>query len=160
MNQDLKHDIDVALRRVPTGMFVICAEHEDRRTAMLASWVQQVCNEPPMISLAVGKGTAIMPLISESRQFGLCQLGEDDRLMMRKFSKDPDPDEDPFLSYELLNDTTLSLPLLKNTLAQFECTLVCHMDVEGDHDLFIGQIRNAARREGNPYIHLPSDTSK
>jgi len=154
MDQPTKQAVSSALSRVPGGLFVICAAHEDRRSAMLTSWVQQVCFEPAMISVAVGKGQPVMPLISESRQFGLCQLSDDDRVLMRKFRKPSDPDEDPFLGFEMVRETALELPLLKNTLCQIECSLVCHMDVEGDHDLFIGQVHNGFVNSGEPYIHI------
>jgi flavin reductase (DIM6/NTAB) family NADH-FMN oxidoreductase RutF len=154
MSQTAKQTIDATLSRVPSGLFVICAAHEDRRAARLTSWVQQVCYEPPMISVALGKGQPVMPLISESRQFGLCQLGADDRVMMRKFATPSEADEDPFLGFDLVQETALDVPLLKNTLAQIECTLVCHVDVEGDHDLFIGQVQNTVCHKGEPHVHI------
>jgi flavin reductase (DIM6/NTAB) family NADH-FMN oxidoreductase RutF len=138
-------------------MFVLCAQHEDRRSGVLSGWVQQVCFEPPMLSVAVAKGQPIMPLISESRQFGLCQLGENHRMLMRKFRSGDEIDEDPFLGFELEPNPVLGLPLLKNSLSQLECTLVCHMDVEGDHDLFVGQIEGGACQGGKPYVHIRDD---
>jgi len=157
MDQAVKQEVDEALSRIPGGMFVLCAQHEERRSGVLSSWVQQVCFEPPMISVAVAKGEPIMPLISESRQFGLCQLGEDERVFMRKFKSRADFDEDPFLGFEMLPEPMLGLPLLKYTLSQIECSLVCHMDVEGDHDLFVGQIHYGTCRAGRPHVHIPGD---
>ena len=68
---------------------------------MLCSWVQQVCFAPPMVSVSVAKGRAIMPLISESRQFALCQVGKDDSMLVRKFGNQPDLGDDPFLGQQL-----------------------------------------------------------
>src|SRR5690606_36146938 len=99
-----KQRIGAAIGRIPSGLFVLTAQHEDRRTGMLASWVQQVCFEPPMISVAVQKGRAIMPLISESRRFGLCQLPEKEKVITRKFAAGIEPGEDPFLGFELVHD--------------------------------------------------------
>lgn len=150
--------IGEALAMIPTGLFILTAEHEERRMGMLASFVQQVCFEPPMVSIAVGKGRAIMPLISESRQFGLCQLGEQDKLILRKFSAAPPPGEDPFLGFELIEGKLANLPLLANCIGYLECELTCHMDVEGDHDLFVGTVRNGAcdtkRRKSKPQVRL------
>ena len=130
------------------------ARHEDRRTGMLASWVQQVCFKPPMVSVSVAKGRGIMPLLSESRQFGLCQLPEDDRVFLRKFAKGLDPSEDPFLGFDLIEDTVLGVPLLAGCVSYLECELTCHMDVEGDHDLFVGKVHAGRMGEGKPFIHL------
>ena len=72
----------------------------------------------------------------------------------RKFSRRSEADEDPFLGFDLVGGARLDVPLLANTLAYFECGVVCHMDVEGDHDLFVGQIKSAGCSNGKPYIHL------
>jgi len=156
MDQQTKQTVGAALQRVAGGLFVLTAQHEERRGGVLTYWLQQVCHEPPMLSVAVGKGDPIMPLISESGQFGVCQLAHDDRVMPRKFRWEAELEEDPFLGFELVRETTLDVPLLKNTLACFECSLVCHMDVEGDHDLFVGHIRNAQCHKGEPYVYVPA----
>lgn len=144
-----------ALGRIPSGLFVLTAEHEDRRAGMLVSWVQQMCFQPPMLSVAVGKGRPIMPLISESRRFGLCQLGDDDKLLMRKFAGGVELDEDPFLGLELVHGGGVEVPVLANAMAYMECVLACHLDVEGDHDLFVGQIVGGKlNRAVDPKIHI------
>ena len=62
--------------RLPSGMFVLTAASGEKRTGIIVSFVQQACINPPMVTVAIRKGRPIMPLISESRQFGLCQLAE------------------------------------------------------------------------------------
>lgn len=146
--------IAAALGVVPTGAFVLTAQHEDRRAGMLVQWVQRVCESPPMISVAVAKGKAIMPLLSESRKFALCQLGENDRLLKRKFAQDSEPGDDPFLGFELRKSKLGNVPIMKDALAYFECELSCHMDVEGDHDLFVGLIHAAGREPGRPQVRF------
>ena len=71
--------VSPALANLPGGLWVLTSYHEDRRSGMLVCFVQQVCFEPAMVSVAIAKGQAIMPLISESRRFALCQIGEEDR---------------------------------------------------------------------------------
>lgn len=154
MDEVKQQGIATALGRIPSGLFIMTAAHEDRRTGMLASWVQQACFQPPMVTVAVSKGRPIMPLISESRQFGLCQLPENDRLFMRKFASGFDPGEDPFLGFELIEDAELGAPLLAGCIGYMECELACHMDVEGDHDLFVGKIIAGQSNGGQPHIHL------
>jgi flavin reductase (DIM6/NTAB) family NADH-FMN oxidoreductase RutF len=107
-----------------------------------------------MVSVAVAKGRPIMPLISESRRFGLCQLPENERIIMRKFAGGTDQNEDPFLGFEMVPDTIAGVPILARTLAYLECELTCHMDVEGDHDLFVGAVRAGNYLGGNPQVHL------
>jgi hypothetical protein len=45
-----------ALGRIPSGLFILTARFEDQSTGMLASWVQQVSFDPPLVSVAVKKG--------------------------------------------------------------------------------------------------------
>ena len=146
--------IGMAMGRIPSGLFVLTAQHEERRLGMLTSWVQQVCFEPPMITVAVAKGRRIIPLISDSRQFGLCQLAADDRVMMRKFGTVMDAAEDPFLGFELIQGHRVKVPLLSQAMAYLECELAYHMDVEGDHDLFVGRVVAGGRHGGRPHIHV------
>ncbi|MEE9405034.1 MAG: flavin reductase family protein [Algisphaera sp.] len=137
---ELMHAIRKSLNKIPNGLFVLTAEHEDRRGGMVVSWVQQVCDSPPMVSVAIEKGKAIMPLISESRKFALCQLSDNDRLMQRKFAQDSEINEDPFLGFSLRESVQGKVPIMTDSMAWLECHLSCHMDVEGDHDLFVGAI--------------------
>ncbi len=148
-DQATRAAIASALGRIPTGVFVLTAEHEERRAGMLVSWVQQVCVTPAMVSVAVAKGKSIMPLISESRRFGLCQLAEDDRLMHRKFAHDSEVGDDPFLGFEL---RPAGVPIMADAMSYLECELSCHMDVEGDHDLFVGVVRDGGAKDGKPRI--------
>jgi len=147
-----------ALGKVPSGLFILTARYEDKTAGMLASWVQQVCFEPPMVSVAIAKGRSIMPLISGSRKFGLCQLRADEKVILRKFSaEDGDPSEDPFLGFEMAPDTELSVPILAQSLSHLECVVACHIDVEGDYDLFVGRVVAGRCGQGDPWIHVRDD---
>lgn len=154
MDQTMRQRVGQAMGRIPSGLFVLTARNEDRRMGILASWVQQVSFEPPMISIAVAKGRPIMPLISDSKRFGLCQLPQGEKIYMRKFASQTDPQDDPFLGFELCDETVTNVPILANVLGYFECDLVCHLDVEADHDLFVGQVRAGNFITGKPHVHL------
>jgi len=154
MNESMLESIGTALGRIPSGLFVLTAKNEHLRTGMLTSWVQQVSFQPPMVSVAVAKGRYIMPLISESRRFGLCQLPQGEKIIMRKFASGCSPTEDPFLGFEMVNHTVTDVPILANVLSYLECDLTCHMDVEGDHDIFVGTIRGGDLFKGEPHVHL------
>jgi len=154
LDESTKERVGKALGRVPSGVFVLTARHEDHSMGMLASWVQQVSFEPAMITVAVAKGRSIMPLISESRHFGLCQLPVGDKIITRKFAASCDINDDPFLGFEMNTDTVTRVPILANIMSYLECEVTCHVDVEGDHDLFVGTIRGGNFLQGEPWIHL------
>ena len=156
LDQGTTDGVAKALGRIPSGLFIMTAAHEDRRMGMLTSWVQQVGFQPPMVSVAIGKGRPILPLISESRQFALCQLPEGDRLLMRKFAGSIDPGEDPFLGFDLVKEQKSVAPILAACLSYVECDVTCHMDVEADHDLFIGTVIGGGMGNvgADPHVHL------
>jgi flavin reductase (DIM6/NTAB) family NADH-FMN oxidoreductase RutF len=81
-------------------------------------------------------------------------LGETDRLIIRKFTNGLEPGEDPFLGFELVAGRLNKLPILAQTMCYLECELACHMDVEGDHDLFVGHVRGGGYNGGKPAIHV------
>ena len=142
----IRESVGQAMGRIPSGRFVLTAASGEKRMGIIVSFVQQACLNPPMVTVAIAKGRAIMPLISESRQFGLCQLAEGDHLLLRKFRafNDAAVTEDPFLGFELIRSELPRLPILANTLGYLECVLVSHMDIEGDHDLFVGAVRGGS----------------
>lgn len=145
-----------AMGRMPSGLFVLTAAQDDKRMGIIVSFVQQACLNPPMVTVAIAKGRPIMPLISESRQFGLCQLAQNDRLMVKKFAafNDAAVIEDPFLGFELMTGVLPKLPILANTMSYLECELVSHMDIEGDHDLFVGAVRGGDLRQAKDQPHI------
>ncbi len=148
-----RQQIGLALGRIPQGLFILTSGYEDRRIGMLVSWVQQACFEPPMVSVAVAKGRGILPLVSESRHFGLCQVPKGDKTLLRKFTN-PTMGDDPFMGFELVQTVVPGVPILKHSLAYMVCEVTCHVDVEGDHDMFVGVVRGAGGGSGEPMIHL------
>ncbi|MEL7088118.1 MAG: flavin reductase family protein, partial [Planctomycetota bacterium] len=70
------------------------------------------------------------------------------------FAQDSEPGDDPFLGFELRKSVLGNVPIMKDALAYFECELSCHMDVEGDHDLFVGLVHAAGRESGRPQVRF------
>ncbi|MDX1682211.1 MAG: flavin reductase family protein, partial [Phycisphaeraceae bacterium] len=134
--------------------FILTAEHEDHRSGMLASWVQQTAFEPPMVSVSIGKGRPILPLIAESHKFGLCQIGKQNKTLMKKFASGVDPSEDPFLGFNMLPHAETTVPVLADALAYLECEVACHVDAGADHDVFIGEVKAGDYLEGEPDVRL------
>ena len=146
-----------ALGNVPGGVWVLTAHDEDRRVGLLVGGVQQLGFAPPMVGVAVPKGEPIMPLLSDSGRFALCQLGEEDRRIRRKFSAPPEEGEDAFLGLRLVRPKFAGLPILLTSVGHLECEITRHLDFEGDHDLFVGEVVSAAFGEGVPIVRLRDD---
>lgn len=123
-------------------MFLLTAAHEERRSAVLTSWVQRCSQQPPMVMIALPKGTPVEPLIRDSRVFALCQISEDDRFLIRKFAHPPDRDDDPFVTLP----TTCApsgAPVVMRAMSYVDCELMMHVDLESDHRLFIALVNGA-----------------
>lgn len=149
--------IGKALGRLPQGVFLLTAAHEHRQRGVLISWVQQVSFDPPMLMFALNKSLQIGPFIHESRSFALNQIAADDKLTPRRFTFDLTVKQDAFETLEMRRLTTGS-PVLARALTCFDCELVRHFDIEGDHDVYVGRIVDAAvRQDGDPPVHFRED---
>jgi len=145
------------LGRIPQGMFVMTAEYEGRLCGIRVSFVQQVSFSPPYVLVALRKGMEIVPLIHESHAFGLSQFDPDDRLISKKFRYDAVTDGDSLQAIDLKHMTTGS-PVLMRAQTYMDCQLIRHIDIDGDHDLYVGQIREAGVIENSEVsIHLRDD---
>lgn len=130
-----------ALGLTPAGLYVMTASYDGKSAGVLASWVQRCSSEPPLVSVALFKGHPIEPLIRDSRSFALCQLAETDRLLARRFARDAvDPSAFDTLEVETL---ATGAPCLKRAVAAIDLEVHRHVDLDADHELFIGLVRDA-----------------
>jgi flavin reductase (DIM6/NTAB) family NADH-FMN oxidoreductase RutF len=140
-----------ALSLVPSALFLMTAQHEGTRAGVLVRAVQVCAHEPLLLSVALRKGHPVDPLLRDSRCFALCRVSEEDRLVTRKFhhevsipSSEPEdesaPPSDPFdcMPVEVL---ATGAPVIRRCSVAFDCEVVRHIDIEPDHELFIGAVR-------------------
>lgn len=157
MDPNLKQKIGKALAQIPCSLYVMTACHENRSRGVLVGWVQQVSFEPPMVLVALRKGRHIVPLIHDSHSFALCQLSISDKLSLRRFQESVDPEVDQFQGLDVIRAVTHS-PILARAVAYMDCELVRHFDIDADHDLYIGHIRDAGVSEnGTPIFRTRED---
>ena len=178
MQKNIPIDLDATTRdrvgavlgNIPQGRYIITATHERREGAVLVSWVQQVSFCPPMVLVALRRGRAIVPLIQESHTFALNQIAEGDALTVRRFarprpeparssrrSEDDEIDYHPLQSIRTLRKRTGS-PILAKAMGYMDCEVVRHIDIDGDHDLYIGTVLDAdLLADGPPPVHLRED---
>lgn len=129
-----------ALQRIPTGLYVMMAAHEHRMHGVVIKFVQRVSVEPPLVLIALPKGQTIVPLIHDSRSFAICQIAADDRFMQRKFGTDDGANEESLHGIDIQRRATGS-PVLAKCQAFLDCDLVRHADIDGDHDIYVGLVR-------------------
>ncbi|MCH2139883.1 MAG: flavin reductase family protein [Phycisphaerales bacterium] len=127
------------LAQLPQRPFLLTARVDDACTGLVTPWVLQCSVEPPLLVVAIPRGTEIEPLIRDSRQFALTALTEGDRMIDRRFDPPPPRNVDPFVGMRVMTGTT-GCPILRRGQFWFECELVGHLAPESTHRLYIGQV--------------------
>lgn len=135
-----RRGIGQALGGIPQGLYILSAAHEMRCRAVMVSFVQQAGFAPPTVVVALNKGRDIVPLIHDSHAFALSQIAEDDRLLLKKFAdRRQGADDGPLDGMETFKKATGS-PILCRAVGYLDCRLVRHIDVDSDHDLYVGHV--------------------
>jgi flavin reductase (DIM6/NTAB) family NADH-FMN oxidoreductase RutF len=140
-------DVVKVLSRIPAGVFVMTAAHDGARAGVVVTWVQRCSDDPSMVMVAMRKGSALSPLIRDSRGFALCQVAAGDRFLARKFNAWAREREDPFLSTPT-RTSRAGAPVLERALGYLDCELVRHFDLDGNYEIYVGLVREAGMLSG------------
>ena len=135
------------IEQIPSGLFVLTSAYNGARSGALVQWVQRCAANPPLVMAAVATGLAVVPLIRDSHRFALCQVGEDDRFLARKFSTAPLYGEDPFVSVPTTSSPG-GAPIVHRAISWIECEVVRHIDLESDYGLYVGVVRHGGMLNG------------
>lgn len=148
------NDLLSAFDQIPCGLFLLTSAYEGFRSCVLARWVQQCSLNPPLVMVALPKGSPVEPLIRDSHCFALCQIPDCDRFLARKFATMPDRSEDPFDTLATSCAPSGS-PVVQRALSYLDCEVVRHVELESDCRLYVGQVHHGAMlSNGRPVIHL------
>jgi flavin reductase (DIM6/NTAB) family NADH-FMN oxidoreductase RutF len=129
-----------AVALLPHTQFVMSAQHENRRGGVLVRWVCACADAPLMVSVALRKGHWIVPLIRDSRCFALSRVESCDRLALKKFAETTRArDGDPFDAFGAQRLKT-GAPVLPRSSLVLDCEVSRHLDLEADHELYVGQV--------------------
>ncbi len=142
MDDKTQKRIDAILGCNSDHDFILTSRNEDRTQGILVKWIQQVSANPLMIMVALPRGCHIGAFIHSSHAFALCRIAADDTFTRRRFDSSNDPDSQPLRGIRKNNTNTQS-PILSKSLAFLDCEFISHFDIEGDHDIYIGHVRQA-----------------
>ena len=132
-----------AMTQIPGGLFVLTSTCEGHSGAAMVRWVQPCSDHPPMVMVAIRKGQAVEPLIRGSRSFCLCQIGNDDRLLRRKFT-DPRAEDDDVLISVPISAAPSGCPIIERAMNYLDCELVRHVELDSDYRIYVGQVHHGA----------------
>jgi flavorubredoxin/flavin reductase (DIM6/NTAB) family NADH-FMN oxidoreductase RutF len=125
-------DLEKALGRISSGLYIITAKKGDVASAMLASWVNQASFQPLGVTIAVAKDRAIESLMQVGDRFVLNVLEEGNyQGLMKHFLKRFPPGADRFAGIKTQPANNGS-PILTDALAYMECEVVSRMECS-DH---------------------------
>ncbi|MDJ0619276.1 MAG: diflavin flavoprotein [Calothrix sp. MO_192.B10] len=128
----LDNDLEKALGRLSSGLYIITTKKGDVSSAMLASWVMQASVEPLGVAIAVAKDRAIESLLHVGDRFVLNVLEEDNyQSLMKHFLKRFPPGADRFADIKTYAASNGS-PILADALAYMECEVTSRMECS-DH---------------------------
>ncbi|NEP16059.1 MAG: MBL fold metallo-hydrolase [Leptolyngbya sp. SIO4C1] len=130
--KSLDADLQKALGRISSGLYIITAQKGELSSAMLASWISQASFKPLGFTVAVAKDRAIESLMQVGDTFVLNILEEGNHLdLMKHFLKRFAPGADRFAGVRTRPATNGS-PILADALAYLECKVTSRMELS-DH---------------------------
>lgn len=154
-----------ALGRIPSGLFILTTGLQggigvDAPTGMLASFVQQMGFEPPVLAAAVGRDRAALELLRRTGRFAVSVLDGESKGLLGHFARGFEPGEEAFNGVKIAHHD--GLPYLPEALAWMACEVVGEADWT-DHITVAGRVVAGARRGGaspskgsvpDPMVHL------
>ncbi len=157
--KSLDGDLDKALGRISGGLYVVTAsqgkQNNQRRSAMVASWVAQASFKPPGLTVAVAKDRAIESFMQVGDRFVINVLRADNfQPLLRHFLKRFPPGADRFEGVNLLENVALGGPVLTDALAFLSCRVQQRME-SPDHWIIYSIVEqgNVADAEAITAVH-------
>jgi len=157
---DSREEYDKLRRRVlwslPYGLYVVGSRAGDRRNGMTLNWATQVSFEPKLVGIGVEKTAVTHELIAEGGCFALNTIDQEDRAIVRKFTKPVEVD----LGASTLNgfpfhEATTGAPVLDQAVAFVDCEVRQAVDT-GGHTFFIGEVVDSGflKDEDTPVLRM------
>jgi flavorubredoxin/flavin reductase (DIM6/NTAB) family NADH-FMN oxidoreductase RutF len=133
-------DLDKALGRLSSGLYILSAQKGDIKSAMFASWVTQASFKPLGVTVAVARDRAIESLLHVGDSFVLNVLEENNyQKLMKHFLKRFPPGADRFQGVNTYPASNNS-PILADALAYMECQVISRLEC-GDHWVIYSQVQ-------------------
>jgi len=129
------------LWKMPSGLYIVgSTDGADRRNGMTTNWVTQLSFDPKWIGVGIERDAFTHELIEAGGGFSVCLIDQEDRAIVRKFTKPVEVD----LAASTLNGfafvtRTTGAPILAQSVAYLDCAVRDRMEV-GNHTFFAGEV--------------------
>jgi flavin reductase (DIM6/NTAB) family NADH-FMN oxidoreductase RutF len=132
------------LWKMPSGLYVLGSRAGERRNGMTMNWATQMSFDPKLVGVSVEREAFTHELVSDGGVFCLNVVAQEDRAIVRKFTKPVDVD----LAARTLNDFPFhdgvtGAPILDQAVAYLDCEVRQAVEL-GGHTLFLGEIVDCA----------------
>ncbi|MBV8886417.1 MAG: diflavin flavoprotein, partial [Chroococcidiopsidaceae cyanobacterium CP_BM_RX_35] len=136
----LDNDLEKALGRLSSGLYILTAQQGSLSGAMVASWVAQASFKPLGVTVAVARDRAIESLLHIGDRFVLNVLEEGNyQRLMKHFLQRFAPGADRFAGVRTYPATN-GCPILADALAYMECEVASRNEC-GDHWLIYSTVK-------------------
>jgi flavin reductase (DIM6/NTAB) family NADH-FMN oxidoreductase RutF len=107
---------------------------------MTMNWVTQMSFDPKVVGVAVEREAFTHELVSEDGSFSVNLIAQEDRAIVRKFTKPVEVDlEARTLNGFPFHDGLTGVPILDQAVAYLDCEVRQTVEL-GGHTLFLGEI--------------------
>jgi flavin reductase (DIM6/NTAB) family NADH-FMN oxidoreductase RutF len=138
-----------ALRQFGSGVTVVTTR--DAAGDPIGLTVSAFCSvslHPPLVLVCIAHHSETNQAMKHSGRFAVNVLAEDQEEVSRRFAL---PGRDKVVGFAF-QEGRLGLPLVPDVLAQIECRVRSFHD-EGDHAVWVGEVRAVASRPGRPLLY-------
>ena len=132
----MSDSIAALFQRLTLGVYVVGVAHGEARNAFTAAWVMQVSFNPLLLALSIDPQHSSYHLLKEGRAFSVNVLKKGQLELAEHFGRSASSDKLAGIEW---TQGCAGLPLLRESLAWFECRLVDEYPA-GDHVLVLGYV--------------------
>jgi flavin reductase (DIM6/NTAB) family NADH-FMN oxidoreductase RutF len=153
MKTQKSRTVHEVLRQIPYGIYIVGVrgKRDGEFNALVVSWLTQCSFDPPLLMVAVRKGTRSWDLAKKGQVFSVNFIDKSQRRLARQMVKPADRVGDKLRTVNHIEEQT-GAPLLQNAFAYVECK-VREIHEPGDHALVIGEVISAGKRgPGEPLM--------
>lgn len=140
-----------AMRKVPSAVTVVTAEHGGRRRGLTATAVCSVSADPPQVLACVNRVGRAHACIEQAQAFAINYLSDGQVPVAQAFSRQADDPDDRFAAEDWASGAQ-GVPLLRDALVSFACRVVQSLDC-GSHTIFVGEILEIRQRDQRSLLY-------
>ncbi len=149
MEQQIRKQV---LRKLTYGLYVVTAMNESQAAGGTINWLSQASFQPPLIMLAVKKGSNLHKLLEQGAPLAVNILGADQKEVAEAFFRPSQREGNTINGYPFRVGVT-GAPILDAVPAAFEALIVGSLP-GGDHTIFVAEVVEAHLHRDAPPLEM------